>query len=620
MPQTIPWLVLLLLVAAAAQTIPIRTGDPIRLIPPAVSADGSTVVFAAATAPDGTPQTATNLYVASGVRFGAGIRQLTKYGGDTLFLGVSNVTYPGTGNLAGFTALPTGPGGAEEVHIVDVNTGSDRLLVTDKEGCIQPLIACVNCFRACVGPVHMAADGTKVVYAVARQQPFATVNADGTGWKQLPVYSGTLAPSPQRAISRAGVLVFTSSAPSGPAFAAAATDVHTINLDGTGLRQVTKFGSAMFFASHATISADGSLIAFQSNFGTAPQQADQIWVVAADGSGLRQVSGGAGSASAPSISGDGSMVAFLQGGQIKRVRTRTTESALALTKLSTSAPGAAVLSEDGTQAVVTLGPLAGTPAAVYRISADATTELRSFPIVYAPRLLFENGVASAAGYGAPAPGSLISAYGVNLAVDELAQASGFPLPPLLKEVSLAVNGQPVPLLATTPWQINAHLPQTVPAGTAAFQVRYTSGGTTRAVNIEVKNSAPENFWFPFARDRLYYPQAAAYHAGTAIAADMDHPAAAGETLEIYGLGLGTTDPPVDAGVASPASPPARAREQPRVRIGNREATVVWAGLAPGLAGVCQVNVVVPSGLAPGIQTVSWIRAEGAAGYSSIAVK
>jgi len=35
-----------------------------------------------------------------------------------------------------------------------------------------------------------------------------------------------------------------------------------------------------------------------------------------------------------------------------------------------------------------------------------------------------------------------------------------------------------------------------------------------------------------------YSQAAAFHAGTGVAADLDHPAVAGETLEIYGLGLG----------------------------------------------------------------------------------
>src|SRR5262249_3637575 len=82
---------------------------------------------------------------------------------------------------------------------------------------------------------------------------------------------------------------------------------------------------------------------------------------------------------------------------------------------------------------------------------------------YVPRYLNPTGVHSAAGYGDPSPGSLITVYGANLGSDELSQATQFPLPPALNGLMLLVNGQPVPLLATTPPQINAQLPQTVPS-------------------------------------------------------------------------------------------------------------------------------------------------------------
>ena len=140
------------------------------------------------------------------------------------------------------------------------------------------------------------------------------------------------------------------------------------------------------------------------------------------------------------------------------------------------------------------------------------------------------------------------------------------------------------------------------------------------MSVEVKSFSPANFVFPFTRGRLYYPQAAAFHAGTSVAADMDHPATAGEALEIYGLGLGMTVPLVEARVASPGSPPARAQQAPRVQIGGRDVAVTFAGLAPGLAGVYQVNVIVPTGLAPGLQTLAWIGSDGPVIYSSIAVK
>jgi uncharacterized protein (TIGR03437 family) len=294
-----------------------------------------------------------------------------------------------------------------------------------------------------------------------------------------------------------------------------------------------------------------------------------------------------------------------------------------LTKLSVSEPQFPAISDDGTQVVFGLGPQNGAPAAVYRIPVDSARDLRSFQNVYAPRLVNANGVVSATGYGAPSPGSLISLYGVNLAADELTQATGFPLPTSLNEVSLLVNGQAAPLLASTPWQINAQLPQTVAAGTVAFQVGYAGGVRLPAVSVAVQSSSPENFSFPFTRGLLGavlgYSQAAAFHAGTGVAADLDHPAAAGEILEIYGLGLGVTSPMVQAGVASPASPPARALETPRLQIGGKDAVVVFAGLEPGLAGVYQVNAIVPAGLLPGLYTLTWGSNAGV-GFSSIGVK
>jgi uncharacterized protein (TIGR03437 family) len=616
MRQTAVLLVLALI--AGAQIIPIRLGDPINLISPATNADGRGILFAAGISPDGTAQQGTNLYLFMAGRVAASIRQLTNYAGSSTLTGVTSIAYAGSSGVAGFATLPSGPGGPEEVHLIDTASPADRTLVTDKQGCIQPL--CVSCFRACVGPVHVTDDGSKVLYAVARQKPFFVVNADGTILIGLPIYQGGLAPSPQRVISRAGNVVFTSSAPSGPTFASAATDVYLMSLDGTGLKQVTRFGDPMFFTANATISADGSLIAFESNFSNNGPQTTQVWVVRPDGTGLRMLSTGSDSAGNSTISGDGSVVTFLQSGQIMRARTDSSTPPLALTKLSFSAPRDPVVSEDGTQVAFTLGPLSGSSAGVYQTPTNSTTDLRAFLPVYAPRMLNMNGVATAAGYGSPSAGSLISAYGANLGLDELSQASGFPLPPVLNGLSLLVNGQPVPLLAVTPWQINAQLPQTVPQGAATFQLRYAGFPQSPPVSAEIKSFSPANFAFPFTRGRLYYSQAAAFHTGTGVAADMDNPAAAGETLEIYGLGLGVTVPAVDAGVPSPASPPAVASQMPRVQIGGRDAVITFAGLAPGLAGVYQVNVIVPGGLSPGLKSLAWIGVDGMLSYSSIAVK
>src|ERR1039457_886365 len=88
-----------------AQLMPVRLGDSINLIPPAIGADGSVVLFGAAVAPDGAVQKGTNLYLYTS----ASVRQLTSYAGDFNPTGVTSVTY--AAGVAGFTGPAGGDGG-----------------------------------------------------------------------------------------------------------------------------------------------------------------------------------------------------------------------------------------------------------------------------------------------------------------------------------------------------------------------------------------------------------------------------------------------------------------------------------------------------------------------------
>ena len=88
-------------------------------------------------------------------------------------------------------------------------------------------------------------------------------------------------------------------------------------------------------------------------------------------------------------------------------------------------------------------------------------------------------------------------------------------------------------------------------------------------------------------------------------------------LVIYCAGLGPVAPAVKSGYPAPSSILSRAKAPVAVTIGGQPAQVQFAGLAPGFAGLYQVNAVVPGGVTPGSQVPVVVSVAGASSSTNI---
>jgi uncharacterized protein (TIGR03437 family) len=164
-----------------------------------------------------------------------------------------------------------------------------------------------------------------------------------------------------------------------------------------------------------------------------------------------------------------------------------------------------------------------------------------------------------------APGSIVTLFGESLGVGERI-ASAVPLPVTMNAVEVSVNGVPASLQYAGPRQINLILPSNLVPGPATL--RLTVAGTTATRDVMILDSAPGIF----TRSQDGAGQGAILVGGRL--ADRDRPAKRGETVEIYLTGLNGA--------------------RPTVLIGGTEARVAYAGPVAGIAGLDQINAVIPA--------------------------
>jgi uncharacterized protein (TIGR03437 family) len=204
-------------------------------------------------------------------------------------------------------------------------------------------------------------------------------------------------------------------------------------------------------------------------------------------------------------------------------------------------------------------------------------------------LLAANSTVNAASF-APglAPGALVSIFGRFLSLNE-AGAPALPLPPSLGGAQATLNGRRLPLLFVSRSQINTQIPFDMPSGPATLRVT-TANGFGEAT-VEIQPIAPGIF-------SAGSDPAVLHQNGRLVTAAS--PAVPGEFVSIYMTGLGSVVGTVNTGEAAPSSPLAPCRATVRVSLAGVEVTPTYAGLAPGFAGLYQVDVQVPASLRAGI--------------------
>ena len=200
------------------------------------------------------------------------------------------------------------------------------------------------------------------------------------------------------------------------------------------------------------------------------------------------------------------------------------------------------------------------------------------------------------------PGSWISIYGSNLAAATATWNNDFPTS--LGGVTVTIGGKSAYLWLVSPTQINLQAPDDSTIGTVSVTLTNSKGSWTTTASL-----GPLSPSFSLLDGKhvagiiLRTDGSGAYGAGTY---DILGPtgtslgyktldAKLGDTVELFGVGFGSTDPVVAAGKSFSGSAPTT--NQVQLTIGGVPVTPSYAGLS--LAGLYQINVTIPKGLGTG---------------------
>lgn len=229
----------------------------------------------------------------------------------------------------------------------------------------------------------------------------------------------------------------------------------------------------------------------------------------------------------------------------------------------------------------------------------------SVPRAFAQTLpqIAAGGVVNAASYSEPiAKGAIVSIFGTNLASTQ-ATAQGVPLPLSLAGTSVTINGTAAPLLFVSPTQINLQAPKST-SGESFGTFGQSSVVVTTSAGSSLPAQTPSATISPslFSLDASGCGQAAVLNVSPDGSESVNSPsnsAAPGDYISLYGTGLGPTWFAPEDGNASDGL--SRMEIEPGVTISGKDVPGIlpYAGLAPTLVGVDQINLQIPMGTPEG---------------------
>jgi uncharacterized protein (TIGR03437 family) len=171
-------------------------------------------------------------------------------------------------------------------------------------------------------------------------------------------------------------------------------------------------------------------------------------------------------------------------------------------------------------------------------------------------------------------------------------------PTSLAGTSVTVNGKPAFIYFVCDGQININTPDDPATGPVAVQVR-TAAGLGNVVNVNKAAVSPALLTgSAFLIDGKQYVIAQIANTATLvgkpglIAGVTFQAVKPGDSITLYALGLGPTNPATQAGVINAANGNVTLPLQ--VRIGGQAAQVTFAAAPAGTIGHYQINVVVPN--------------------------